>query len=464
MDDLDLHVPHIIPPAGGTDPVPHVQQFQAIINRATKFYRNPDEAYRDSRANARAMENDPVVMTPLRQRQLATALLSWFIEPPDPKDATQQYVTGEMTKIVEAIPNFLQYRMNLLNAIFWGKWAIFNQYEWQFPKGKKRMMVKRWLPIHGDSLKFSFEDDHMAILSFSGGGGDGVKNIEPLVATDEARAKPINNWQRLAYVVHRHEIATADFFDAEAAGRVTGIGVRSQIFWCYYLCSEIRSWMVEFSERLGLGLTIYEFEEGNEASFKAASEAAASESFASRIVWPVRTMGQGPQPGIKRIEPNPGGIQAIREVINDFAEQIQKYIVGQTLLSDTGPSGQGSGVAEQHYGSFSRIIKYDSINLAETITRELISVLMRYNFPDADFELKFRINMAEPDPEKLMKAATAFHQLGGDLDEAEVRAIAGFSAPVKGAKVLKGRDIDRPMVGQGYSESDTKEEPDADAE
>lgn len=75
------------------------------------------------------------------------------------------------------------------------------------------------------------------------------------------------------------------------------------------------------------------------------------------------------------------------------------------------------------------------MNLQETITHDLVKVLQKYNCPGLP-QIKFVFDLDKPDSDKILNAAQAFYQMGGSIDEDELRAILGLSRPQPGHSIL----------------------------
>jgi phage gp29-like protein len=94
-----------------------------------------------------------------------------------------------------------------------------------------------------------------------------------------------------------------------------------------------------------------------------------------------------------------------------------------------------SGEADTLGDTHSRMVRYDANNLAETITHEIVSVLQKYNFPGMP-QMKFVFDIDKPNAKDTLEAAQAFYNMGGTLDEDELRAILGLSRPQPGHAIL----------------------------
>jgi hypothetical protein len=468
----------MLPPAGGTWAVPQVQQSAGIISGWRRWYLSPDEAIRNSRENARRMFLNLVIREPLQARLLATAELPWHIEPPNKKDPEQMRVAQGIQQICEEIPDFLKYRYDLLLAVWFGRYAVQNKYGWDFSTGRRRLAVKEWSPVHGDSLVYKYDSDDVGIYVGMYTGYPGTKELttEPAflsrahVLTDnetlyfDDKGKPYHKLgmnERDAFVVHSHDIMAGDFLEPEAAGGVKGLGVRSVVYWTWLVMNEICGWMVEFLERVGTGITIWRYLRGNQESYNAVKEIAESQSNQAAVLFPVDPALAGKTgEDVERIEPSAVGIENMMKVLDEYyGAQIRRYLVGQDATSRPIPTGIGSKLAETHENTFGRIVKYDAINLQETLTHQLVRVIQKWSYPEATFKCKFVIDVEKPDVKEYMEGVKAFVDLGGEVDEDEVRSVLGLSKPDAGAKVLGGQKQLPGMPGMpGEEKDDEKEE------
>ena len=427
-----------LPPAGGQEVIPHVSQFISLINSVSKVYKHPDQAIRHSRTNARAMLHDLSILEPLQARQLAVAELRHEIQPENPEDPFQVDTAKRLNDIVEGIPRFLRWKLSLAEAIWYGRCANQNLYEWRFNKSKT-LEIADWIPINGDTLVFKWDTRQLGILiGPSFGIGTAAPNI-PWIPTDQGRAHILSDWERSSFVLHQHFITSADYFEPEAAGAITGYGIRNYLYWTWYLKNELLSWLVEYAERTALGIWVYFYESGNPNSFNQAKEAAEKQAFSTRLLYPYKTGADSKNiKPFEYLEPNNSGMKTFVEIIdNYFGRMIKQYILGQTLTSEAHATGLGSSVADAHERSLHRIIAFDAANLEDTINLDLMPVLMKWNFPTANFKCKFKFVVDRPDTESFLSGAREFFNLGGSLKESQVREVLGLTEPEEGDKVLQ---------------------------
>ncbi len=382
------------------------------------------------------MRFDTMVMECLQARQLATAQLPWTIEADDPRDITQAYVAAELTKMINRIPRFLEMKRNLLEAIWFGHYGVAIDYGWHFENQKARMLVKDWTPIHGDKLYFQFDTGKVGYLLGY------VEPGEPVVVCERGRVHLFDDIEREAAIIHKHCIQDGEFEIPLRAGAIQGWGIRSQIFWTWFYRQELMQWLFQALERFGAGgFQVWYFEAGSDASALAMKEAAERQNGNHILLVPRYVDKNNQGPGLEIIQPNTSNWEFFLKFVDEyFNSQIRKFIVGQEMSSTTSPGGIGSeGVAGFQEQTLSRIIRYDSENLQETLTEQLVRILIRHNFPDVDEQaFRFKIAVDRPDPEKQLEAIERAVKLGVEVSKDDIRAILQLRKPAEGEDIVGG--------------------------
>ena len=139
------------------------------------------------------------------------------------------------------------------------------------------------------------------------------------------------------------------------------------------------------------------------------------------------------------IEPGLGGVSTTIDIIRTyFGHKIKRYILGQTLSSESEGGGLGgSGVADAHLATFADIVEYDAKNLEETITTDFLRVLQQANFPKMwRMQPKFRIDTESPDVKGKMAAYKQAYEMGLGIKASEVYDTIGASRPDMDDEVL----------------------------
>lgn len=466
----------MVDPAGGSDAainfgqevVPHIHTASGRYGIASRAYLNMDEALRDSRTNAQRMRSDCGIMECLEMRQRAVALLPWHVEPADPKNAEQVELASQMTAILEETPRFTEMRRSLLEAIWFGRYAVANVYGPERVNGKWRNVVSRWEPRHGDKLVFRFDDgthttdpDQMGIR-VSSAFRNSLYHKNPITgnirhkvqATEMGLVYWLDRHERDTMIVHKHMVEDGPWEDPRSSGRIHGIGIRDRIYWTWYAMIECLQRVVEYLDRAAFGIEVWPYPAHNAKAKQATEEAAFEVMSGGRtvIMAPIPAGEDGSQYMPQIIEPGLGGVNTTIEVIQSFfAHKIKRYILGQTLTSEADATGLGSGVADAHLATFADIVEYDARNLQETLTKDLVRVLQLRNFPGSyDCKLKFRVDTEAPNVKERLDAVRSAWDMGTKINAEDVYSLIGVSRPGNDDEVLQNPQIaSAGMAGAG---------------
>jgi len=152
---------------------------------------------------------------------------------------------------------------------------------------------------------------------------------------------------------------------------------------------------------------------------------------------------------------NSGKADIFMRLIDWCSGKMKEAILGQSLSSEAGSTGLGSGVASLHADTLSRVIRYHADALAESVTSDLVRVIaqMLGATDDEARGLQFQFAPERPDVKERMDAVERFVNLGGRVSESEVRDLLGLAQPQDGEAVLgkSGGDANpiAALLGQG---------------
>lgn len=360
--------------------------------RMARTFPHPDEALRHRIDNARFMRNECSIMECLETRQRSSALLPWRLVPEREGDPAEQELAAELTTLVRRLPRFLEYRRNLLEALWYGRYAVTHVWEPVEVAGKRRYAIVDWEPRCGDKLVFRSprqhpEGDPRGVgIRVAKPPGEATPNRDRYVRTNEGWVYFLSREERPLLALHQHLIEDGPPEEHALSGSRFGVGIRSRVYWSWYALQECLSYLMEFLERSALGIEIWSYPSGNAEAEKATRKAAQERIGGGRsiVLVPKPPGDQAQQFGVQHIEPGLAGAEALQSVITDyFSRKIKRYVLGQTLTSETDATGLGSGVARAHQSTFDDVVAYDAQKLAETLTSDLVEPLKTFNFPDA---------------------------------------------------------------------------------
>jgi phage gp29-like protein len=435
-----------MPPGNGQPLVPHALTFAGLVTGGTvRVYRPSDEALRQAAAHARFMRYDPTIMECVELRQRATALLDWHIEV-ETQEPTYKAAADIITRIIKRIPRFTQYRDVLMSAIWFGRYAIANEYQWLWIDDNKYVGIRSWIPIHGDKLVWQI-DSPLGLPGLEDWGiliGTGAGLSEKIKAWREANRQYIAVTHRgLAYfpprekrdlvVVHRHLIEDGEYEDGVTADRIFGVGIRTRVYWCWYQKQEALRWLMEFLERSAFGIELWYYPAGNPTAREETLRAAAQRVGTGKniLLVPRPPGAEGAIYGVERIEPSMAGAEVLKNILVEyFGHQIKRYILGQTLTTEAHATGLGSNLATIHLDTFLQIVKYDSANLSETLTDQLVRRLVQWNFPGLEPSFfRFVIEVEKPNIDERLHAIRTAFEMGLRIRAQDLRDITGLGVP-----------------------------------
>lgn len=420
----------VMPPGGGRYSVPHFLSFPSLVTTAARTYRyTTDEALRDNRFNALAMRRDCVLFAALRARQMPTAQLSWTIEPRDETDPAEIEAASLVTEIIESIPRFQVLKMQLLEAVWFGKYAIELAYQWENWRGRQVLTVRDHAPIQGDKLRFRW-DGTPGILVYAS--YPGTKE-----ATDFGLAHFLDvDGDRQQYIIHEHEPDDVDWTEAEMAGAVHGVGLRGRLYWFWWLKQQVFGLLMNYLERFANGLTIIYYAAHDPAAQTQAQAMARAEYTNNTVLIPRWSSEQPDLNKIERLEVSTASPALLQNLVTEYFDNVMvRAILGQTLSSIASSTGMNEGISDLHGETLDQIIKYDAVNLQETMQADLIKVLYRYNCPGVRPGL-FKFAIDSPNSKEVLGYAQALFEMGVGLDEDQLLELAQLQKPKPGGAVV----------------------------
>lgn len=477
------------PPNWGQPDMPHIFSFVGRYGLIANSYAHADESLIHNAANAEIMRNEPMIMECIEARMRCVALLNWHIQPVDndvlrdaldktdsqetamairkalkkPKSDAEK-IADKLTSILRHTPHFMKLRYSLMDAIWYGKTATCQTMGVRNIGGQRRIFVRKWEPRHGDKLIFRYADEsyeydpeqvgirigpttHGHDDTWVDYAGFERKRIDP---TQHGLVYWFDGQQRRRMCIHRHIIEDGDFMRPEKAGSIQGIGIRSRIYWTWWAYQECLKLLLEYVERSALGIEIWKYPAHDPKAKERTEQAAANRGAPGRsvVLVPVPTGEYGDMYGVQIVEPGLGGINELQNVLQEFfGHKIKRYILGQVLTSEAAATGMGSGVADAHLATFHDIVRFDGLNLEETITTDLLRPLQQWNFPGTDdIFLRFVIDTESPDAQERIGSYQAAWSMGLKIRTEDMYDALGAAPPAEGEEYLSNPGMEGAML------------------
>jgi len=449
------------PPNFGMDVVPHIHTASGRFGVSSKSYLNMDEALQDSRANAQRMRADCGIMECVEGRQRTVALCPWHLAVDDEKSQEQKDLAAALTTILENTPYFTEYRRVMQEAIWYGRYAVANQYGSKNIGGKWRTVIRRWEPRHGDKLVFRYDDgshdidpDQIGIRVSSAFRPELPSNRDEkgrarIQATESGLVYWLNRWERATVAVHKHLIEDGPWDQPRMAGRIHGVGIRDRIYWTWYAQIECLQRVIEYLDRAAFGIEIWPYQSGNQQAKTETEKAAYAAMGGGRtvILAPIPAGEDSDRYMPQLVEPGLGGVNTTIEIIRTyFGHKIKRYILGQTLSSEADSTGMGSGVADAHLATLGDILSYDAVKLQEAITTDILRPMQLWNFPkSAHIGVEFVIDTESDNVRERLEAIGKAYEMGLKIKSDELYQIIGSARPDADDEILANPKIYPPQ-------------------
>ena len=153
-----------------------------------------------------------------------------------------------------------------------------------------------------------------------------------------------------------------------------------------------------------------------------------------------RPVGEdGQSYGIEMIQPNMAGAETLKGLLMEYwGDQIMRYVLGQTITNKPQAGGFGSDLPQIQLGSYLQIIKYDAINLGETMTTDIVTPLKEFNYPQfAEIPVRFVVDTESEDMEAKLAAWKQAYDVGVKTKASDWLKMIGASKPEEDDEVIQ---------------------------
>lgn len=418
-----------LPLNGGLWTLPHYETFVSFMNQAARTYWwSFDEALKDSQCNSDAMWNDLTIRDPLNSRQRPVTLLEWQLEPQNPASESEKVFAEKLTKIIKQIPYLQQMKRCMLDAMFFGKSAVQILPKWDYSLGYKRMIIKKWMPIHGDKIVYKYDGTPGILVNAT----YKSKQVEP---TERGPAYFLNLVEQDSYLIHRFEPEDATYYRPEFAGSVYGSGLRGRVYWWWWLRTNLQKFLMNFVKKAGNGYLLVAFPQGNAKARSNAQQQIEGQEGNNILYIPVNNQnGDTIDKVVQHVQVSLTGADFQWTIITGINEMIRQTILGENMTTQSASTGLGSTQGDQHGITADERVKYDATDL-ETPMQDLVNVLNKYNCPGNPPPTY--VHLADKrNPQEIMAAAQFGLQAGMAIPTTWVQDQLGIPKQIANEPVL----------------------------
>jgi len=409
-----------------------VELQRSFFTTADKLLRQSSMAYRLNPQYQMMMRADADIEGVLRSLQVTLASLEYAVVADDENDTEAVELADRIQNIFNTMPRRIDFIRAMHEAVWYGNSAANIVYR---PDARLGIAIKEWVPFHPDTLAYDqWGNLAMRVGAEYANNGPSSANIG-----FDSRVHIFTDLERKAVVLHRVFVAAPDFNDPNSTETIyRGVGARDVCWFMWLAKQEILQDAITYAERYAMGIRVGYYPLGQDAGRNMMENVLANLTNDNSVLLP--------QSGTEKIydidikEPNAGRAQVFMELINFFSSKLKEAILGQSLSSEAGSTGLGSGVANLHADTLSRIIRYHADALADSLTYDFVRVVARMLGASEDLAGRIRFVFApeRPDPKERLEAIEKFVALGGRVSEREVRDLLGLAQPAEDERILGG--------------------------
>ena len=407
-----------------------VEVQRSYFRTASLMLRNSSLAYRLDVNYQAMMRMDADIEGVLRSLLVTLAGLEWSVVADDEENPRTQKLADRISEITNAIPRRSDLFRAMHEAVWYGVSAMNVVYE---RDAKLGVRVKEWIPFAADTLAFD-QRGNLAMRV-------GAAYINEPSVTDlgfDSLVHLFDENERRAVILHRVFTTAPNFIDPNSADQVyRGVGARDVCWYIWLLKQEILQNAAAYAERYALGIRVGYYPAGNDAAKSEMLTVLQNLVNDNSVVLP----RIGPNESMYDIDikdANAGRAQIFMEMVDWCSGKLKEAILGQSLSSEAGATGMGSGVASLHADTLSRVIRYHADALAESLTTDFVRVVAKMlGATDEEARcIRFVFAPSHPDVKERLDAVEKFVQLGGRVSEREVRELLGLTQPQDGEAIL----------------------------
>lgn len=403
--------------------------FTALVQMAHNVLINPDVAYRTDRRMQEQMLRDPVIIGPLTRRMLAVSQLKWQIVPDDENNPQEVEAASEIERLIRKMRRPTSFFKWLLMADWWGTSGA--ELNWQQEEGTNFYYPGSFRPHHGD--KFLYD-----------------RWGHPRIQTrNQQTAGELLSQEDLSrLVIHTFDPSDGSFYEGAEAGYIfKGHGLRDRAWPFWFIKQESLKIWINTIERLGGGFALGRYPAGNAAAKSAIESVLRNLTSNSRVSVPVPAGLEDKDVfGIEVVNPSTSGQSTMWQ---DFCEgycgkHLRILIQGQDQASQESGDGLGSGRAEALQGIFREYRNDSALQLADTMTAQVVGPMSEYNYPDDKPHLRFEFMLDGEDYDRTKSRIEAAKLAKLQIGRKWAHQALGIPMPDEGDDAI---DLSDPLPG-----------------
>lgn len=379
------------------------------------------------------LEKDPNAFSVLSKRVTSLCTGTIQLVPARKDDPISKEICDVCTEQIACIPDLMQH----IAMLSWATYYAMVGLETHWARDGQTWFPERLSFIHSRRLAFPVSGSWDLYVWDS---GDAVSDLSPRSALAKRSVRGI----RIAdapgkFIIHSPQIR-GNYPTREGLGRQLAYWMALKLV----ASRNAPKYLEQFTRPLPEGV----YRTGNEGSGRQATDDDKLDAKAALSAMGAGSLTSWLHPdsiALNLRTPDPGSSPKMTfgEWISICNSEINKAVLGGTLSTEVGSTGGNRALGQEQGKGERKLLKFDAALMAETLRRDLVSWIVRLNFPKAKLSDVPRVKVHiedDPDPiqiiERAAKAASAGAVVDGDAmcEQAGVKTIA--TGDLKGRRLV----------------------------
>lgn len=450
-----------LPPVGARFEEPlfvPTETLQSFIQSYHGILPNSSSAYRENPYWQMAMRQDAGTEGILRNLRVSLARLPWSIVPDKEraKEAKLEQLGRDVTRVIRSAPRQTELWYNQHGAVWYGGAAANIVYKLRgSAQQMSQLVIGDIRALASDSLAFDkWSNLGVAVgADYQANGGTGY-----VVQGLTSPVRLFDPVQRQAVFYHRVFTEAPEFLLAYSADtQFRGRGARDVAWPMWQMKMQVLRAAVSFANTYGNGgIRQGYFPESNPTAKGTMKSILGNLDKMSAISLPwIQGLDKANQPWQFELHSMPAGTGDVYVKLLEFFDRyIKQSLLGQSLSTEAGSTGMGSGVAKLHGDSLVNTLRYHACACGESADLELVRPIcaMLGAAPEDAEALHLKFSVRETDAKEFMEAVGPFLANGGTAKMDEVRENIGLSKPEPGDELMQAPAPQGDIFGTSKSE------------
>ena len=391
---------------------------------------DPSHAIRKNPQILTVMKRDSHVYATTRTRYRSVAGLDWSLIPAseegEKNKSLHEKIAKETEKIIRKIPKLRESFVNIKQDIMDG--VSINEMVLDIDDRTLQAVINQIVPVHKDHITFDVNG-----------------NIKMLNKHNPVFGVPVPQEK---FIISTFDMSAGSYHEPQEFGKIFwGEGLADVLYYLIFFKTNVLTFWVRYLEIVAKKIKKGTYPPTDSNMKDLVLEALKSIEEDSCVAWPDDGSGQYKLEFIDAMGTR--SLDPFFNFISNFVNpEISKVVLGQTLTTEQGDKG-AFALGKVHNDIRLEIVQFDKESLEEVLTKQVVELLVKYNYPGVrDFpKFQFKLEVKQDLMPQLLEFEKG-QQIGLELGEKFVLESLGWPKAEPKEKILQRLESGLPGMNQ----------------